>query len=66
MNLDINGSEIGLIISSMVNFASRFRLGVQKSTELENHMVSVERIIEYIQLRPERALTSQAGNYLFI
>lgn len=50
----------------MVNFASRFRLGVQKSTELENHMVSVERIIEYIQLRPERALTSQAGNYLFI
>ena len=59
---DMNSSEAGLVISSAMMLAIQFQWGVRQSAELENHMTSVERIIEYSKLQPEAALESPPGN----
>jgi len=56
--IGINGSEAGLAISSAMMLANSFQWGVRQSTEVENQMVSVERVIEYSKLQPEAALES--------
>ncbi|CAL1531982.1 unnamed protein product [Lymnaea stagnalis] len=50
---DVNGAEAGLAISYSVEFSVFLGFLVQQSTELTQHSVSVERILEYIELKPE-------------
>ncbi|CAG0897047.1 unnamed protein product [Darwinula stevensoni] len=52
------GGDVGLAISSAIMLAGIFQLGVRQSAELENQMVSVERIMEYSRLKEEAALES--------
>ena len=39
-----------------------FQWAVRQSAEVQNQMTSVERVIEYSQLKPEAELESTAGN----
>ncbi|CAG0881126.1 unnamed protein product, partial [Darwinula stevensoni] len=52
------GGDVGLAISSAIMLTGMVQLGVRQSAELENQMVSVERIMEYSRLKEEAALES--------
>merc|ERR1712071_24632 len=54
----ISGSQAGLAISSTIMLTGAFQWGVRQSAEVENQMTSVERVIEYSQLKPEAELES--------
>jgi len=58
---DISGSEAGLVISSAMILGNSFQWGVRQSTEVENQMTSVERVIEYTKIKSEAALESSSG-----
>ncbi len=57
----LSGSEAGLVLSSIIFMATIFYYGVQKLAELENMMISTERVIEYGNLPAEAALESSKG-----
>lgn len=40
-----------------------FQFGVHQSAEVENQMVSVERVLEYSTIEPEAALESEPGKW---
>ena len=63
--IGITGSEAGLAISSAMMLAGSFQWGIRQSTEVENQMTSVERVIEYSNLESEAALESPPGNNKF-
>lgn len=50
---DIPGGNIGLAISSALVLSGTFQWGVRLSVEVENQMTSVERVLEYSNLKPE-------------
>ena len=52
-NTKIDGPAIGLIISSVLPLATMLQWVTRQSAELENQLVSVERIEQYINLKPE-------------
>ncbi len=56
-------SAAGLAISSALMLTGSFQWGVRQSTEVENQMTSVERVIEYSKLPPEAALESPPGGW---
>jgi ATP-binding cassette subfamily C (CFTR/MRP) protein 4 len=58
------GAEVGLAISSVLLLSGMFQWGVRQSAEVENQMVSVERIMDYTKLEPEAPLESAEGVYL--
>ena len=55
-----------MVLSSIIFMATIFYYGVQKLAELENMMISTERVIEYGNLPAEAALESSKGNTLLI
>ena len=48
-------AEVGLAISSCLSLTMILQFGVRQSAEVENHMTSVERIMEYTNLSQEAA-----------
>ena len=58
------GGDVGLAISYVIMLAVMFQYGVRQSAELENQMVSVERVMEYSRLKEEAALDSPPGKTL--
>ncbi|CAH8829286.1 unnamed protein product [Trichobilharzia szidati] len=55
---DFPPSVIGLMITYGINFVGLFQWFIRQSAEVHNQMVSVERIVEYIDLPPELNYTS--------
>ncbi|KAI1289204.1 ATP-binding cassette sub-family C member 4 [Halotydeus destructor] len=50
----IPGGQAGLLLSTALTLTGMFQYAMRETTELEKHMVSVERVFEYGQLETER------------
>jgi len=57
----LNGSELGLAISSALVIVGPFQWGIRQLVELESHMTSVKRIKEYSYLPKEASQESEPG-----
>ena len=51
----ISSSQVGLVIHSVITLMDDFQWCVRQSAEVESQMTSVERVIEFSQLKPEAA-----------
>ncbi|XP_076757725.1 putative multidrug resistance-associated protein lethal(2)03659 isoform X1 [Xylocopa sonorina] len=62
LNDDVAGSKdggsVGLAITQSIGLTGMFQWGMRQSTELENQMTSVERVLEYTNVESEPALES--------
>jgi ATP-binding cassette subfamily C (CFTR/MRP) protein 4 len=56
------GGNIGLAISAALGLNGVLQFGMRQSAETENLMISVERILEYVGVKPEAPLASTPGN----
>lgn len=52
---DVKGGNVGLAISQALQMISQLAWGVRQITDLENFMISVERISEYNSIKKERS-----------
>lgn len=52
------GGNVGLAITQAIGITGMFQWGMRQSTELENQMTSVERVVEYSSIESEGALDS--------
>ncbi|XP_077294803.1 putative multidrug resistance-associated protein lethal(2)03659 [Arctopsyche grandis] len=52
------GGNVGLAITQAMGLTGMFQWGMRQSTELENQMTSVERVIEYNDIEKEASLES--------
>ncbi|KAI2473984.1 ATP binding cassette (ABC) transporter subfamily C member [Diabrotica virgifera virgifera] len=53
------GGNVGLAITQAIGLTGMFQWGMRQSTELENQMTSVERVLQYNDIEKEGALESQ-------
>nr|XP_044248878.1 probable multidrug resistance-associated protein lethal(2)03659 [Drosophila takahashii] len=51
-----NGAQVGLALTQAMGLMGLVQWGVRQSTELENTMTAVERVLEYESIEPEGAL----------
>ncbi|KAJ8916764.1 hypothetical protein NQ315_013969 [Exocentrus adspersus] len=56
---DTFGGNVGLAITQAIGLTGMFQWGMRQSTELENQMTSVERVVEYSSIEHEGALESE-------
>lgn len=52
------GGNVGLAITQAIGLTGMFQWGMRQSTELENQMTSVERVVEYSSIEHESELES--------
>ncbi|KAK4880755.1 hypothetical protein RN001_008901 [Aquatica leii] len=52
------GGNVGLALTQAISLTGMFQWGMRQSTELENQMTSVERVLEYSDIDHERAFES--------
>ncbi|XP_058058151.1 ATP-binding cassette sub-family C member 4-like [Anopheles bellator] len=52
---DAIGASVGLAISQINSIGSQMQFGIRQSAEMFNHLVAVERLLEYRQLPPEES-----------
>lgn len=55
------GGDVGLAITQSIGLTGMFQWGIKQSAELENHMTSVERVLEYFNIEKEAPLESLPG-----
>lgn len=53
LNLAILGNEVGLAITQIMALTGMLQWGIRQSAEVSNHLMSVERIMQYRDLPPE-------------
>lgn len=56
--LGVHSGQVGLAIMSSISLVGFCEYGIRESTELENQMISVERIVEYSAVESEAPLES--------
>ncbi|PSN47504.1 hypothetical protein C0J52_02254 [Blattella germanica] len=56
------GGGVGLAITQSIGLLGMLQWGMRQSAELENHMTSVERILEYTRVESEPPLESEPGS----
>ncbi|XP_077200008.1 ATP-binding cassette sub-family C member 4 [Paroedura picta] len=54
----LNAGQVGLALSYAITLMGMFQWGVRQSAEIENLMISVERVLEYTELEKEAAWES--------
>ncbi|XP_075905473.1 ATP-binding cassette sub-family C member 4-like [Nelusetta ayraudi] len=55
----LEAGEVGLVLTYAVTLVGNFQWTVRQSAEVENMMTSVERVVEYAELKSEADWTSQ-------
>ncbi|XP_068165847.1 ATP-binding cassette sub-family C member 4-like isoform X1 [Antennarius striatus] len=55
----LNAGEVGLVLTYAVTLIGNFQWMTRQSAEVENMMTSVERVVEYMELKSEGAWASQ-------
>jgi hypothetical protein len=61
---DSTGGNVGLAITQAIGLTGMLQWGMRQSTELENQMTSVERVLEFTQVEQEPPLSSPPGKML--
>ncbi|XP_059612035.1 ATP-binding cassette sub-family C member 4-like [Phlebotomus argentipes] len=59
---DVLGGNVGLAITQVVNLIGTCMWGMQQTAELENQMISVERVVQYSNLPSEPPLETEKKN----
>jgi ABC-type multidrug transport system fused ATPase/permease subunit len=59
---DFVGANVGLAITQAINLIGMCNWGLRQTAELENQMTSVERVVEYSNIRSERSLETSDRN----
>ena len=54
---------MGLAITQSIGLIGMLQWGMRQSAELENHMTSLERILEYTNVESEPPLESPPGEF---
>ncbi|XP_055301713.1 ATP-binding cassette sub-family C member 4-like [Sitodiplosis mosellana] len=54
VNEDVSGDRVGLAITQALSLSGLLQYGVKLSADVTNHLTSVERVLEYSQLEPEK------------
>lgn len=49
----VSGEKVGLAITQTMSLTGILQFGIRQSADISNQMMSVERILEYRDLRPE-------------
>lgn len=65
MVLDLNSGDIGLVVTQFIMLIGSLQWGMRQWSELENHMVSVERLLEYryVESEPKRKEVDLPSNW---
>lgn len=51
----VTGDKVGLAITQAMSLTGMLQWGIRQSAEVSNHMMAVERVLEYRDLEPEKA-----------
>jgi len=57
---------VGLAITQAIGLTGMLQWGMRQSTELENQMTSVERVLEFTNVEQEPPLISSAGRLIVV
>lgn len=63
---DTHGANVGLAITQTILLTGKVQWGIRQFALLENEMMSVERILEYINSPQEDSLQSHLGNFNYV
>jgi hypothetical protein len=63
---DTTGANVGLAITQAIGLTGILQWGMRQSTELENQMTSVERVLEFANVEQEPPLISPPGTLIIV